>query len=81
MSLRDTAKKLASIRFSLRHKVQVVYKAPGFLNGTYMFEKRGQVCHTELVKHACEMAYGVNWDKMLPTEMQKVRIEIQAIYH
>ena len=81
MSIHDTVKKLASIRFSLRRKNQVIYRAPGFLHGTYMLEKRGSICHTDLVKHACEVAYGVKWDKMLPSEMSKVRIEIQAIYH
>lgn len=49
---------LLSIRPSFHRKTQVLYKAPGFLAGTYMLEKQGRISKADLVDHAILMRYG-----------------------
>jgi len=52
--LKNLLNKLPSLAF--HRKVQVLYTAPGFLNGTYMYEG-SKVTEADLVKHAVSMRY------------------------
>lgn len=72
--------KLLSIRFSLYRKTTVLYKAPGFLHGTYMLQKRGSVSHSDLVKHALDMRYGVGQRSLRTAgELNSICIEIISV--
>lgn len=71
---------LASVRPNFRRKTQVIYKAPGYLHGTYMLEKRGVVTRADLVNHALDMRYGVGLRTLRsPGEINSITIEIVEI--
>lgn len=72
--------KLLSIRLSLHRTTTVLYKAPGFLRGTYMLTKRGAVSHDDLVKHAIDMRYGVGQRSLRTAgEVNSICIEIISV--
>ena len=71
---------LASVRFNFRRTTQVIYKAPGYLHGTYMLEKRGAVSHADLVNHALDMRYGPGTRSLRsPGEVNSIVIEIVSV--
>ena len=75
-----TLNKLLSIRVSFHRSTTVIYKAPGFLRGTYMLQKRGHVSHADLVKHAVDMRYGVGVRSLRTAdEINSIRIEIISV--
>lgn len=77
---RDTLNKLLSIRFSIHRSTTVLYRAPGFLHGTYLLTKRGAVSHADLVKHAIDMRYGVGQRSLRSAgELNSICIEIIAV--
>lgn len=77
---KTTLAMLAIVRFNFRRKTQVLYKAPGYLHGTYMLEKRGVVTHADLVNHALDMRYGVGLRTLRsPGEINSITIEIVEI--
>ena len=77
MSIKSKLITLASVRLSLHRKTQVIYKAPGFLFGTYIYTKRGKVSNADLITHAIEMRYGLGYVPLLTREqLDKVKIEI-----
>lgn len=73
---------LLRLRLNFRRKTQVIYRAPGFLHGTYMLEKRGVVSHADLVNHAIDMRYGDGVCVLQqPMNVNSIVIEIVEILH
>ncbi len=71
----ELLKALMSVRLNFRRMYQVLYKAPGFLHGTYMLQQRGRITEADLIRHALLMRYG-DADNMLACDPH---IEIQII--
>jgi len=70
----ELLKTLLSVRPSFGRMRQVLYKAPGFLHGTYMLQQRGKITEADLIKHAIHMRYG-DTDSMLAGDLT-INIEV-----
>jgi hypothetical protein len=74
----DWLNTLLSVRLNFNRKHQVLYKAPGFLHGTYMLQKRGRITTADLVAHAIEMRYGPGM-VLLGDDVDAVLMRIQIV--